>query len=179
LRELQLRGFETLVVTSHGDRELPDEEERDSIQVHRFPFQEALQGRRLDLFASALQRVQRLKRSWQPDIVHLNFPSPSGLFHLRTPEASAAPLVLAMHTYVPEWDTGADTLSCKLLRQSAWVTANSAVTLDLVRAAHREIADRSSIVYNGLRQPGVVPAPLPQDSPVVACIARLVFKKGD
>jgi glycosyltransferase involved in cell wall biosynthesis len=178
LRELQLRGFEPLVVTSHWDRELPDEEERDGIKVHRLPFNEALQGRRLDLFASALKRVQHLRRSWQPDIVHLHFPSPSGLFHLRTSEASSVPLVLAMHTYVPEWDTGADTLSSKLLRQSAWLTANSSATLDVVRAAYHEIADRSSIVYNGLRQPALPPAPLCFDPPVVACIGRLVFNKG-
>lgn len=178
VREIRRRGFELLVVTSHGDQELPDQDERDGICVHRFRFQEALQSRRLDLFAKIRQSIRESKRAWQPDLIHMHFPAPSGIFHLRTIEASSAPLLLAMHTHVPDWDAGPDTLSGKLLRQCAWMTANSAATLALARAACGEIDTRSSIIYNGLLAVCVAPLPLRFDPPVIAFMGRLVSKKG-
>jgi glycosyltransferase involved in cell wall biosynthesis len=122
--------------------------------------------------------VRALKRNWQPDILHLHFPSPSGIFHLRTLNASSAPVVLAMHTHMPDWKTGSNTLSGLLLQQSAWVTANSAATLQLARDAAQEITGRSSIIYNGLAEPSLPPAPLNKHQAIVACAGRLVLKKG-
>lgn len=178
VRELQRRGFEPLVVTSQCGLELPNEEERDGIRIRRFPFQEALQSGRLDLFAKTRKRIQELKRSWQPEIIHFHFPAPSGIFHMQTSNASAAPLLLAMHTHVPDWKPGPDTLSGKLLRRSTWLTANSAATLGLARSACPEITPHSCVIYNGLLEPALPPAPLPSDPPAVACIGRLVHKKA-
>ena len=176
--ELARRGFEPLVLTSHCGLHLPDEEERGGVRVLRLPFAEAFETRRLDFFAGIRRRIQELKRAWRPEIIHLHFPAPSGIFHLQTRDASAAPLLLAMHTHVPHWDTGTDTLSGKLLRESAWVTANSDATLNLARTAYAEIGSRSSVIYNGFREPPLPPAPLSFDPPIAACIARLVHKKG-
>lgn len=178
VRRLRAEGFDVRVVTAHWDESRPDVEVHEGIEIHRFPFPAALQGRRLDLFARTLQSVRHLKRTWQPDILHLHFPSPSGLFHLLTADACAAPLVLAMHTHVPDWNTGADTLSRRLLHRSAWVTANSAATMELARAADDTISARSSVIHNGLAPPAVPPTRLDVKTPVVACAGRLVFKKG-
>jgi glycogen synthase len=178
VREIRGRGFEPLVVTSHSERELPDREERDGVSIRRFRFQEAFQLKRLDLFARIRNSIHELKRSWQPEIVHLHFPGPSGMFHLHTLDASVAPLLLAMHTHVPDWDAGPNTLAGKLLRRSRWVTANSGATLRLARAACGEIETRSSVIYNGLVAASAPPSPLAFDPPVIACIARLVPKKG-
>jgi len=178
VRELRGRGFEPLVVTSHCGREMPDHEEWGGVSVRRFRFQEAFQFKRLDLFARIRNSIHELKRSWQPEIVHLHFPGPSGMFHLQTLEACVAPLLLAVHTHVPDWDAGPNTLSGKLLRLSGWVTANSGATLRLARAACGEIEARSSVIYNGLVAGSAPPSPLAFDPPVIACIARLVPKKG-
>lgn len=178
VRRLRNEGFEVLVVTAHWDDSRPDVEEHEGVEIHRFRFPEALQGRRLDLFARTVQDVRRLKRAWQPDILHLHFPSPSGIFHLRTADACSARLLLAMHTHVPDWKTGAETLSRRLLLQSDWVTANSAATMELARAADGGISGRSSVIHNGLADPAVPPTRLDMHPPVVACAGRLVFKKG-
>ena len=178
VRELASRGFEPLVLTSHCGRQLPDDEARDGVRVLRLPFAEAFETRRLDFFALIRRRIEQLKREWRPEIIHLHFPAPSGIFHLQTRDASAAPLLLAMHTHIPNWDTGTDTLSGKLLRESVWLCANSDATLDVARTAYAEISSRSSVIYNGLREPALPPAPLSFDPPIVACIARLMHKKG-
>ena len=176
--ELARRGFEPLVLTSHCGQDLPDEEARDGVRVLRLPFAEAFATRRLDLFAATRRRIEQLKREWRPEIIHFHFPGPSGIFHLQTRDASAAPLLLAMHTHIPYWDTGPETLSGKLLREGAWVSANSDATLDLARMAYAEIRDHSSVIYNGLRQPPLPPASPGFNPTIVACIARLVHKKG-
>jgi glycosyltransferase involved in cell wall biosynthesis len=178
VREIRGRGFEPLVVTSHCERELPDHEEWGGVSIRRYRFQEAFQLRRLDLFARIRNSIHELKRSWRPQIVHLHFPGPSGMFHLHTLDACVAPLLLDMQTHVPDWDTGPNTLSGKLLRQSGWVAANSEATLRLARAACGEIETRSSVIYNGVVAGSAPPSPLAFDPPVIACIARLVPKKG-
>jgi glycogen(starch) synthase len=46
------------------------------------------------------------------------------------------------------------------------------------RALVPEITPYSSVLYNGLEEPCVEPAPLPLDSPRLLCIARLAPEKG-
>src|SRR5665647_1647595 len=173
------RGFHIIVATSHhAEFSLPDSETHDGIQIHRFRFHEALRTRRKDLWAEVLDRVGQMKSEFRPDIVHLNFPSPSGIFHLLSEKVWKAPTIAAIHTAFPATAQSADTLTHRMLAASEFVTVNSKAMLRQAVTIAPEIEDRSSVIYNGVPRLPVEPSRLPFDPPVIACIARLVEKKG-
>jgi len=173
------RGFQVIVVTSHlGESPLPDSEIHERIRIHRFPFHEALTTRRKDLWSDVLAKVSRLKSEFRPDLVHINFPSPSGIFHLLSRKAWEAPTIAAVHTAFPAGSQSSDTLTHRILSASSFVTANSRAMLRQALAIAPEIESRSSMIYNGVPRPRREASPLPFDPPVIACIARLVEKKG-
>jgi glycosyltransferase involved in cell wall biosynthesis len=89
-----------------------------------------------------------------------------------------APTLAAVRTALPAGHAGPETLVGKMLRASSWITANSKCMLAQVRTAVPEIAWKSSVVYNGLGTPDVEPTSLCFERPVIACVARLVEKKG-
>ena len=176
---LALRGFHMIVATSHNsESSLPDSENHDGIEIHRFRFHEALTTRRMDLWSNVLARVSRMKSEFRPDVVHLNFPSPSGIFHLLTERAWTTPTVAAIHTAFPASSQSADSLTHRILAASSFVTANSRAMLLHATAIAPEIETRSSVIYNGVPRPRHEASALPFHPPVIACIARLVEKKG-
>src|SRR4030042_5953155 len=70
LPRLHERGHEFLVVTCHGEQELPDEDDFQGIPVCRLPVRTALAAGDLRALTSALAAVVRLERSFAPDLVH-------------------------------------------------------------------------------------------------------------
>jgi glycogen(starch) synthase len=73
---------------------------------------------------------------------------------------------------------GLDTLLGQMLSMADWVTAVSAVTLSGIQAFMPEIRERSSVIYNGLDTPDLLPEPLPFDAPRILCVGRLLHQKG-
>jgi hypothetical protein len=61
-------GYEFQAVTSHGDRDLPDETTYQDIPVHRLPLVQALRRRHVALFRQARDGVARIKREFKPDV---------------------------------------------------------------------------------------------------------------
>src|SRR5687768_3253934 len=72
LPAMQARGYEFTVVTSHGSLDLPDEAEYKGIPIYRFPFHSALHGGNVDRLMTAIQGVAKLKRAFQPNLIHTN-----------------------------------------------------------------------------------------------------------
>ena len=176
---LALRGFQMRVATSHnGGLALPDIENHDGIGIHRFRFHEALTTRRKDLWSEVLANVMRMKSEFRPDVVHLTFPSPSGIFHLLSDKAWKAPTITAIHTAFPPRSQSAESLAHRMLVASSLVTANSHAMLVQAVEIAPEIETRASVIYNGVPRPQREPSPLPFNPPIIACIARLVGKKG-
>lgn len=86
------RGYEVIVVTSHGSLDLPDRDRYRGIPIFRFPFYQALAERNIAQMMELKRQVIELKRSFHPDLVHLNLTGPSVYFHLQTADAHLAPL---------------------------------------------------------------------------------------
>lgn len=99
---MKSRGHQLAVITSHGNLDLPDEDDYQGIPVYRFDFWEALSKRKVDLLVRARQRVASLKRLFRPEIVHIFFTDPSVFFHLQTSEAFPAPMLLSLHIGLPQ-----------------------------------------------------------------------------
>lgn len=180
LPALRERGFEFIVLTSQNHRDLPSEAYFKGIPIHRVSFLEALTNRDLDQLMEVRRRVATLKRTFAPDLVHLQLTPATllGFFHLHTADAYPAPLLATLHGSLANHPTGQDTLLGRILRSADWITANSAATLDETRQLVPEIIPHSSLIYNGLDIPALPPEPLPTRPPRLLCLGRLDIEKG-
>jgi glycogen synthase len=172
------RGHQVMLIASHADLPLPDERIEDGILVHRLPMQETLTLRRLDLYAQTKRRLVRLKQDFQPDAVHVNFPSPSVLLHWSSSAPNSAPSLLSIHHTLADLTAGPDTLVGRSLRAAAWIVSNSRCTYDDTIRGYPQARDRCSMIYNGLDHPPEPVTALPWDPPRVLCLGRLTRDKG-
>jgi len=172
------RGHQVTLITSHAGSPLPDEAIEDGISVQRLPMQEALRLRRLDLYAQTKRRLIRIKQDFQPDAVHVNFPSPSVLLHWSSNAHNSAPSLLSIHHTLADLTAGPDTLVGRSLRAAAWIVSNSRCTNDDTIGGYPQVRDRCSMIYNGLDHPPGPVAALPWDPPRVLCLGRLTRDKG-
>ena len=178
MQALAARGVEFLVVTSHAELDLPDDDVHEGIRIRRLPFRAAIAGRDVKSFARAMREAAAIKREFAPDVIHINAIGPSLLFHLRTASASDAPSIVTMQQEVLQSQEDASgTLMAQVVESADWVVGVSQAVLTQLRAAVPSIAEKSSCIYNGVDRPTLEPAPLP-DSPHIVCLGRLVPAKG-
>jgi glycogen synthase len=172
------RGYEFAVATSHGDLDLPDQDEWEGVPIHRFPFLHAIADGDVASIARATRGVAALKQEFQPDLVHVRMGDPSVFFHLRTRNAHSCPLLVSITNAPPEGAAGPGTLLDSVVSSADWMTANSeAVLEDLLRLAPAA-AGRASVVHPARPMPELDPAPLPLDPPTILCLGRVVEDKG-
>jgi hypothetical protein len=95
LRDLQKRGHEFQVVTSHDNLDLSDVDQWEGIPIRRFQFREPVQQRDPAGIMRVRQQVGKLKETFTPDIVHLNYSGPSAFYHLATAGVRPCPWIAA------------------------------------------------------------------------------------
>jgi glycosyltransferase involved in cell wall biosynthesis len=180
---LQEHGHEVVVVTRRDSPDLPCQSEYQGIPVYRYPFPwTAFADGNLDQLVETRQQVAMLKRSFRPDLVHMNSLGPSFFFHQITGNVHATPLLVTLHTtlqsILPMGALRQDGLFKKTLRKANWVACVSAAVLAEARQLAPEINPCSSVIYNGLE--GINPAPklARVDLPQLLCLGRLVPDKG-
>ena len=177
LPALAARGFSAHIVTSHSDHPLPDEDECEGVPLSRMHFLTSLTHSDLSGLVAARRRLAALKEKFRPDLVHIHFSGPSPYFHWQTRDAFPAPTLVTIHS-LPKAMQRSDSLLAQTLREANWVNTVSAAKLGDIRALVPEVRQRSSVVYNGLALPATQPAPLPQATPIILCLGRLVGWKG-
>jgi glycogen(starch) synthase len=176
---LQTYGHEFHVVTSQQSLDLPTQGEYKGTPVSRLPFQKAMRDGDVSLLLEARRQVAAIKRTFKPNLIHMNGVIPSVLFHLQTADVCPAPLLLTLHQkIVAEEPSGTETLTGRALRCAAWVNSVSSTALTQARELVPEIMSRSSVIHNGIMAPSVVPKPLPFETPRLLCLGRLATQKG-
>lgn len=183
LLALRQRGHEITVVTRRDRLDLPKEAQYQGIQIYRYPFPwTAFAKGDLDQLIEIRQQVARLKRTFRPDLVHMNCFGPSFLFYHNTTSGLTAPLLATLHTtpqsVMPQQAFSQDGLFRRTLRMASWVSCVSAAVLAQARELAPEITSRSSVIYNGFEVPSLPPEPLPFDVPQLLCLGRLIADKG-
>lgn len=175
---LRARGYDLMVMASHASSEPPVQMDYEGIPVFTFPFWAALAHRDLRLVHQIREEVTRLKRDFQPDLIHVNFSGYTAYFQAATADVSSAATLIALRSSLAGQAAGTDTVLGKLLRSANWVVAASRATQTDAIQIVPEIAANSSIIYDGLEPPSVVPLPLPFDPPQIVCVGRLHSEKG-
>jgi len=178
VRALAQRGHEFMIVTSHGERNLPDHSDFQGVPVYRLPFLQALRDRDLRKIKQLGQQVLELKHRFRPTLVHMNL-SAGGtpFFHLRTHAADPSPTLVTIHAF-QNLGFGPRGLLGEILRSADGVAAVSEAMLSDVRGFVPEITPRSRVIYNSLETPSVQPAPLSFAAPRLLCVGRVVTDKG-
>ncbi|MBI3801344.1 MAG: glycosyltransferase family 4 protein [Deltaproteobacteria bacterium] len=176
LLALQERGHEVAVITDQTHPSLPAEGQYKGIQVSRLPFILALTARRVDQIWTIRQQVAKLKRTFAPDLIHVNNVDSSVLFHLDTRNAHPAPVVVTLHGDHGQF-VKRETLLEKTLASATWVTGCSAWVVEYLRRLMPSATSRSSLIYNGLDAPSLPPTPLPLNPPRLLCLGRLSAEK--
>ena len=115
LPAMQGRGYEFAVVTSPHNLDLPEKDQYGDIPVYRFPFRTALSTPNLNQLIAVQRQVAKLKQTFKPDLVHVNFSGPSPLLHLRTTTVHPAPTLITMHI-LPAHTSGHNSLLVKCHR---------------------------------------------------------------
>ena len=182
LPALRARGHEFIVVTSHAAVDLPNEGQYKGIPVYRFDFRQALTRADMDLFEQACQELAKVKRGFAPNLIHIQGVGSSIVFHLRTDKVHPAPLLVTVAQELARTRrasiSSGDALLSRLLCSANWVTCVSSAVLAHTRQLVPEITPYSSLLYNSLESPSLLPEPLPDNPPRLLCLGRLIFDKG-
>lgn len=179
--ELSKLNYDVNVVTSHSAAKLPNADSINGIQITRFDFLTSLSNKDLATILSARKRLSDFKRKTQPDLIHIHFSGPSALFHWQTEQAFHAPTLVTIHSLPPSFvndGISENSLLISTLRKADWVNTVSAAKLNDIRKVLPELAEKSSLIYNGRSMPDTVPSELPMASPTLLCLGRLVRWKG-
>jgi glycogen synthase len=175
--ELEQRGHEFLVVTSHGNLDLPDDHEWEGTPVRRLPLRTALAARDLAAIREMCEAVSAVKREFAPDVVHVTGHGPSLFFHLRTLGSHPAPWLLWLQREVFSDKTNRrDTLLHEAMASADWVAACAETVLDQARRVAPEMEERSSVIRNAAAV--AVDAVAPPRAPRLLSLGRLVPVKG-
>lgn len=183
LDELQSRGHDVAVLTSKGaDQEVPDFEIVDGIPVRRTDIHQAIQARD----GAAILRVQReiweCVREFAPDVIHAHDAAPALWLYLRlTRDRPHAPIVLTLHNVMsPHYAGNEQGLPglITLIRAAAWVTGVSEDVVSDALVIDPSVADRISVIRNGVVEPALAPDPVPDGPAHFLAVGRLVPQKG-
>ena len=176
LRDL---NHEFVVITSHHDQDLPNQDSLDGIPIHRFPFRHALEQRDMNLLAQVRNQVAELKRSFAPDLIHMSAFGPSVLFHLMTSGSHPTPSIATVQHQLLSTSKQSRSLLTRIVNEADWVRTVSESVLMQLQQWKPELISRSSVTYSFVEQRSCNRiTPVSFDPPVILCLGRLVPVKG-
>ena len=129
----------------------------------------------IDALMRIRQKVAALKRTFAPDLLHVNAVDVGNVFHLLTAHVDSAPLLVTLHG---EWQPQHDGVVKNIFGAADWVAGCSQAILEKGRQLAPDIISRSCVIYNGLEVPLLRPTQLPFETPRVLCLGRLSPEKG-
>jgi len=181
LSALKNAGHELHIVTSQCAIPMKDKDDWQGIALTRLPMLTSLSNRDVRGILQTRADMRAIKQEFQPDIVHIQFSGPSGMFHWDTQDGGKIPTLVTVHSVAGQVINDRS-LYLDTLRKADWAAPVSRHMLDWTLQYAPEIADRSSVVYNGI--PGdelpAEPRPLAFDPPTILWIGRMVdWKRAD
>jgi len=178
IHDLRPRGHDFVVVTEKTDATFSDQQQYQGVDIHRFSFYRILESKDPHLLGDTQRKLNRLMQDFRPDLFHLFTIGPIGMFCLASVRKAQKPLILTPLEEIRSNLVDQSTLYGKILHSADWFTTCSAAVRRRTCELVPELADRSSVIYNGVKSPPITPAPLPTDPPRLLCLGRLSPEKG-
>ncbi len=178
LPALQARGHEFLVVASRTRRKVTEISSLGGIPVHKLDFEGALQRQDMAAIKAILMEIGQIKRTFRPDLIHMNTSQGGAYFHLLTRNRLPAPVLFSLHYFNEDDRIDANSLMGRCLLSADWVAAVSRFMLSSSLRLIPDIGSCSSVIVNGLPWPAAQPTPLPVVEPRLLVIGRAVVQKG-
>lgn len=178
LPALTERGYDFLIVTYQGITEQSEHGEYQGLPIRRFPFWNALEKNDVGLNQDTIKQIVDLKRSFAPDLIHINFSGYTAFFQQMTARYQPAPTRISLHGDLSGLENNPATVLVRLFQDADWVTAVSGAVLAEARRLLPGIVQRPSVVYGCTAIPAIDPLPLPVEKPCLVAIGRLVHEKG-
>ena len=175
LPALRARGYEFLVLTTQTSSDQPESDDYEGIPVYRLGFWQYDNYNQIDALVKIRRKVAAIKRAFSPELLHINAVDVGNFFHLLTANVVPAPLLVTLHG---EWLAKQNAVIKQTLQAADWVAGCSQAVLNKGLELAPEIISRSSIIYNGLEAPSLVPSALPFEGPRLLCLGRLSPEKG-
>lgn len=176
--ELRRRGFELAVVTSHGAEAPSGLGDVDGVPVLRVPVHTALERRDPGEVLSLEREMARFVADFDPDVVHSHDTGPVLWTYQRSARRSRRPLVVTIHNvmslHVP---TGLPLLGA-LVSSADAVTAVSRDAAEDAAIYAPSVADRISVITNGVVPTTADWDPVAPTARQVCAIGRLVPQKN-
>lgn len=148
VRRLQSDGIELVVMTPlrPGEAVQIEADWWEGVPIYRFPFCEPDLG---DFLALTLVRHQvlKLKRKFQPDLIHVNGINSAIPMLLLCRESEEPPWLTTLHG---DWENYRPPIMKQLLAHSSWITACSQHTLELLHHFEPTCIPKSSVVLNAM-----------------------------
>lgn len=176
--EMRCRGHQFEVVTRQWSPDQPATDRWNGIAVHRVPFDDGTFDRlNLEEILPLRQRVAAIKRRFKPDLVHVGLTGPSLFLHNFTAGQFPAPTLITLHVVPVETEYGRN----KPVRECfAPSPACAGFKRRGMRIQHRlpALAERCSVIHNGLPEPTAALLPVPFSPPRLLCVGRVTEQKG-
>ena len=176
LPEMQKRGFEFTIITSHGKHNVPDLDEFNNIPIYRFNFHTSLINKDFGKINEIVDRLNRINQEFKPDLVHLNSSEPS-LFYYNHCKLKHIPKILTIHLFIKEIHN-TNALFQRILKDANWVTAVSSETLIEIQKTSPQLSDHSTHINNAINTPLIEPMSIHQFRNKLLFIGRLAPGKG-
>ncbi|HWC06858.1 MAG TPA: glycosyltransferase family 4 protein [Gemmatimonadota bacterium] len=179
LPALRDRGFRFTVLTSQHQLDLPPEDEVDGIPILRIPFRAPVEQGDMETFGRVVHRIEEIKRSGMPDLVHLLGLGTAALYQMKTARTFPAPLLVTLQNrLLTDGGAAGDTLQSRVLGAADGVVACSAAIREEVARRVPTASSRCVVIPNSIETPDRPPTPLPFQPPRLLCLGRLVPVKG-
>lgn len=180
------RGHEIAVIAGAHTDGLPDSEQTEGVQVHRFRFLEAINGSRqkghaaLENLMELLQTVADIKRRFRPDVVHVNLAGANSYFHLRTLKAHPTSTVVTFQAALNDRFKTSDGLLAQVISQAARVVAVSCAAAENISTFTGYPRCKIDIVTPGIPPDHFIQCQASDASgiPIIVFLGRLAKEKG-
>jgi len=177
--DLQKKGYDLTVITSHGELDLPDEACLAGAAVLRYPFRRALSDGQPATIMKIRRTVEKRIEALAPDLIHL-YSIGAGLFFVKDAvRKTDVPVAVTLHNESALMKSeGKSTVLADTLEAVSWVAGCSTAVLEEARKLVPAIAERSSLIRNSFHLGEFTPNPVPTEPMSMLCLGRLVPVKG-
>ena len=179
IMDLHKQGHQLLVITSHDQLKLPDQDNYHGIPIQRLAFRESLKNGKINAIVTLRKQFKKMVENFEPDLIHLYQLGTSVFYQLDTLRKHSAPLVVTLHNDLrPSQIAEENSIFLQTFKIANWVCSCSQSALDQVLKLEPALGARSSLIYNGFNIPECSTTPFPAESMRLLCLGRAVYDKG-